>query len=72
MPILGAYWETSQLGHGSHYSLAAGKNLRLSQLQENAGRVAPIAGTDLSARGSLVDLLRHLWTESVAMFYTLN
>lgn len=48
------YWETSQQGHISHYTLAGGKNSRLSQLLENAGRVATIAGTDLSARGSSV------------------
>lgn len=84
---LTAYWETSQLRHVSHYALAGGKNSRLSQLLENAGRVIIIAGTDLSARpssvaqktgtdlsarGSLVDPLWHLQTESIAMFYTLN
>lgn len=82
-----AYWETSQLGHVSHYTLAARKNSRLSQLLENAGRVvtlagtdlsardssvAQITGTDLSARGSLVDPPWHLQTESTTMFYTLN
>lgn len=48
------------------------KNLRWSQLQENAGRVAPIAGTDLAARGPLADPLWQLQTESDALFYRLN
>lgn len=51
---LTAYWETSQLEHVSHYILAGGKNSRLSQFLENAGRVVTIAGMDLSARASSV------------------